>query len=78
LKNCEYPEAPGPDGCQEPGVWLVQVGTRKTDAQVSCTQHLGGTCASMTEAEYPRKNVPLTVTQAKGGVSVAHSTLGEE
>lgn len=76
--KCEYPEAAGPDGCTERGTWTVRVGTRKTDAQLSCTVHLGATCEAMTEAEYPRKDVPLTVTQSKGGVAVAHALLGEE
>lgn len=50
--------------CNQPAEWLVQVGTRKADAQFSCGRHLSMTCKSLYEAENPRKP-SLTVTAVK-------------
>lgn len=54
-KKCE-----DPDGCREKAVWLVGVGDRKADRQLSCGRHLNRTCHAMAEAEYPR-TVRLTL-----------------
>ncbi len=45
--------------------WLVQVGTRKIDAQSACGRHLSMTCQAMYEAEGLRRPV-LTVSSLKG------------
>lgn len=39
------------EGCQAPPVWCVSVGTRHTDAQLSCGRHLNRTCVAMLGAE---------------------------
>jgi hypothetical protein len=46
-------------------MWLVQVGTRKADAQRSCARHLSRTCEIMRHWE-EREAVALTVTAVTG------------
>lgn len=47
--------------CGRAAKWLVQVGTRKADAQFCCGRHLSMTCTALYEADNPRKPA-LTVT----------------
>jgi hypothetical protein len=58
--RCEFPDP----ACRRPASWRVAVGTRTSDAQLSCGQHLNGTCRAMLEAEYPRAAVTLVIMAA--------------
>ena len=60
-RHCECPEFRSGLTCGHAAKWLVQLGTRKTDAQFSCTHHLSRTCALMLGAE-GRRGAALTVT----------------
>lgn len=55
----------GPDGCQAQAVWVVGVGQRITDRQLSCGRHLNRTCQAMQGAE-DRAEVLLTVFAVTG------------
>ena len=59
--HCECPEFRTGLTCGKAPKWLVQVGTRKTDAQLSCARHLSGTCTIMLSAE-DRPAATVTVT----------------
>lgn len=59
--HCECPEVRTGLTCGRSAAWLVQVGTRKADAQLSCARHLSGTCAMMLSAE-DRPAATVTVT----------------
>jgi hypothetical protein len=61
--KCECPEFRSGLPCGRDAKWLVQVGTRKADAQLSCARHLSPTCEAMRHAE-GRERVALTVTEA--------------
>jgi hypothetical protein len=61
VKKCECPEFASGLPCGKTAKWLVQVGTRKADAQHSCGGHLNRTCEAMYEGDNPRKPA-LTVT----------------
>jgi hypothetical protein len=63
-RGCECPEFASGLPCGMTPKWLVQVGTRKADAQFCCGAHLNRTCDLMYQAEQPRKPV-LTVTAVK-------------
>jgi predicted kinase len=52
--------------CTRDAVWLVQVGTRKTDAAGTCAKHLNQTCQTMHVAE-DRERVQLTLTPVTKG-----------
>jgi hypothetical protein len=62
VKRCECTENLGPGGCPAAASWRVRVGTRRTDAQLSCGRHLHRVCLAMTGAEAPR-NASLTVAR---------------
>ena len=64
MSDCECPEFASGLPCGKAAKWLIQVGTRKADAQLSCARHLSMTCQALYEAEHPRKPV-LTVTAAR-------------
>ena len=55
MSKCECPEFASGLPCGKTAKWLVQVGTRKADAQLCCGNHLSRTCEAMYEAESPRK-----------------------
>lgn len=61
---CECPEFSTGLPCGRAAKWLVQVGTRKVDAQFSCARHLSMTCEAMLHAEtdFVDRTVSLTVT----------------
>jgi uncharacterized protein YbbK (DUF523 family) len=59
--KCECPESRSGLPCGRTAAWLVQVGTRKADAQHSCARHLSRTCQAMYQAE-DRHEAALTVT----------------
>lgn len=61
MKACECPEFSSGLPCGRSAMWLVQVGTRKADAQLSCPRHLSMTCSALYGADDPRKPT-LTVT----------------
>ena len=61
MNTCECPEFRSGLPCGKTAMWLVQVGTRKADAQRSCGRHLSMTCTAMYGADSPRKPA-LTVT----------------
>lgn len=52
--------------CSAPALWLVAVGTRRTDEQASCGNHLGATCTALLGAEN-RDGASLTVTPVRAG-----------
>ena len=56
---CETPDIGGWP-CKRKAVWLVMVGTRRADAQLSCPQHLNKTCRTQLDNE--RSLVERTVT----------------
>lgn len=60
---CENSERPD-DGtpCGEEAEWIVHVGTRETDRQLSCSYCLGVTCQAMHGAE-GRVQVDLRVAK---------------
>ncbi len=60
-RKCESPERISGLPCGRSAMWLVQVGTRKADAQPSCARHLSMTCEIMYGAE-GRREAALTVT----------------
>lgn len=60
-QKCECPEFRSGLPCGKTAAWLVQVGTRKADAQLSCPRHLSMTCLAMYQAE-DRRSATLTVT----------------
>jgi len=60
--RCECTEARSGRRCASAAVWLVRVGTRHTDAQLSCGLHLNRTCQVMLGAE--GRSAALTVTPA--------------
>lgn len=51
--------------CHGTASWIVAVGTRKTDAQRSCSLHLSRVCRAMYEAE-GRNGAVLTVGTVSG------------
>jgi hypothetical protein len=55
----------GPEPCGARPSWLVGVGSRASDAQLSCSRHLAGTCRLRLRAEQ-RSGASLTVTPAPG------------
>lgn len=59
--HCECPGFRTGLTCGHVAKWIVQLGTRKTDAQLSCTHHLSRTCEIMLSAE-GRRGASLTVT----------------
>ena len=61
VRGCECPEFRSGLICGSLPKWLVMVGTRKSDAQLSCGVHLNATCALMLAAE-GRSGAALTVT----------------
>lgn len=50
------------EDCTRRAAWLIQVGSRRTDAQTSCPQHLSRTCQVMIDAEN-RNDVTLSLTR---------------
>lgn len=58
--HCECPEFRTGLTCGHAAMWLVRVGTRKADAQLSCSHHLSRTCTIMLSAE-DRHGAALTV-----------------
>jgi hypothetical protein len=61
--------------CTRDAVWLVQVGTRVTDAEGTCAKHLNQTCRAMYEAE-DRPLAQLTLTPVTKG-QTRKDVLGE-
>jgi hypothetical protein len=59
---CEHP-----DGCQARAIWRVAVGSRSSDAQLSCRRHMSQACQAMAEAEFPRAAVVLSVMAVRQG-----------
>ena len=59
--TCECPEFRTGLTCGRAAAWLVQVGARKSDAQLSCARHLSPTCEMRLGAE-GRPGAALTVT----------------
>jgi len=50
--TCENPEHPDDGGpCATEAEWVVHIGTRRTDAQQSCSYCLGVVCQAMHQAE---------------------------
>jgi hypothetical protein len=47
--------------CQHEGIWLVQMGERVSDGQLSCASHLGLVCSAFAEAEGRRASMVITV-----------------
>lgn len=64
MKNCECTENTGSEGCNAAALWLVGIGSRKTDRQLSCGRHLNRTCEAMIQAEMPRRAV-LTIAPVR-------------
>jgi hypothetical protein len=62
--KCECTERINGTPCRSGAKWLVQIGARKTDAQLSCGVHLSMACEALYEAEKPRKPA-LTVTAVR-------------
>jgi hypothetical protein len=62
--ECECAEISSGLPCGKTAMWLVQVGTRKADAQLSCGRHLSMTCETMRHAE--GRETALTVTKVTG------------
>ena len=62
--KCECPEFRSGLTCGHAAKWLVQVGTRRVDAQLSCSHHLSRTCGIMLGAE-GRRGAALTVIEVK-------------
>lgn len=60
MTYCEHPDGNGIQ-CGNAAAWVVQVGTRRADKQLSCGRHLHRTCEAMSAGEAPR-NAALTVT----------------
>ena len=62
--RCECPEFRTGLTCGRAAAWLVQVGRRLSDAQLSCRLHLSRTCEIMLGAEtmLTERTVTLTVT----------------
>jgi len=61
VSKCECPEFRSGLPCGPQAMWLVQVGTRKADAQLCCGRHLSMTCTAMRHAE--GRPVALTVME---------------
>jgi hypothetical protein len=61
VRKCESRERRTGLLCPAVALWLVQIGTRKTDAQLSCGRHLNLVCAAMAVTE--ERPVALTVTE---------------
>ena len=63
-RECECPEFRSGVPCGHAAKWLVRVGTRKSDAQFSCSHHLSRTCDITLRAEVmlADRTVSLTVT----------------
>jgi hypothetical protein len=59
--HCECKEGTGVNGCTSYAQWLVGIGGRAFDRQLSCGRHLNRTCWLMIEADKPR-TATLTVT----------------
>lgn len=49
--------------CKSAAAWVVRVGARETDQQLSCGTHLSFVCSAMYEAE-GRRGAELTVRPA--------------
>lgn len=65
-EGCEYVRLRDQRRCGALIKFRVQVGTRKYDAQLTCSQHLARTCAAMAYGESDDgPPVPLTVTQLR-------------
>lgn len=64
--KCECREFGSGLPCKRTAAWLVQVGTRKSDAQHCCPQHLNMACVAMlgNETMLTERTVTLTVTAA--------------
>jgi len=60
--RCECTETASGRRCAGTATWLIRVGTRHIDAQLSCGLHLNQTCQAMLSAE--GRNAALTVTRA--------------
>ena len=60
-RTCECAEGTGLDGCKAAATWMVGVGTRVSDRQLSCGRHLNRVCWAMVAGEAPR-NPSLTIT----------------
>ncbi len=54
--------------CAHPAVFLIQVGTRKSDAQRSCGVHLARTCMVMAYGDGGLDEGPKTLTVTMTGV----------
>jgi hypothetical protein len=52
-QTCQFAGGRGRNGfeCGCRALWLVSVGTRRTDAQYSCGLHLSSTCTALLSAE---------------------------
>jgi len=63
IKECETVRGNG-TACNDTAIWVVSVGERKTDQQLSCEVHLDETCRAMYEAE-SRLNTILHVKSSE-------------
>ena len=52
--------------CPAAALWVVAVGTRRTDRQAACGSHLSATCTALLGAEN-RDGAALTVTPVRNG-----------
>jgi hypothetical protein len=60
--RCEHTDTFDGFRCRARALWQVGIGTRQTDAQLSCGSHLSKTCKAMLAAE--NRNATLTITPA--------------
>lgn len=70
--RCECTEVTSGLGCRITASWLVGVGSRKSDAQLSCGRHLNITCQLMASLE-GRAGVTLTVTPVTARQAQEHA-----
>jgi hypothetical protein len=61
--KCQSREERSGRPCPAEALWVVAVGSRKTDEQASCGRHLSRVCSALQGAEF-RENVRLTVRRA--------------
>ena len=62
--KCQSDQASTGLRCTATAAWIVQVGTRKTDEQAACGNHLNRVCRAMEGAE-ARPGVTLAVRRVK-------------
>jgi hypothetical protein len=63
--TCQSDQASTGLRCTARAAWIVQVGTRKTDEQAACGNHLSRVCLAMDRGEGERRNVTLTVRRVQ-------------